>query len=339
MSDILSIIKMFTAEAVSEYNIKDSSRGDSDFREAVFVTAESGNRLVIKLACNAFTTAESIRMWQRCVGEYLKQGYYCPQIFASLDGHFPTVEYKGHECVVYAEEFSKYESVDKVDEAESYRDELYIMTAHIAAQYYDYTSIPSGYTLFDLFPGDEVDEVTLNALEFRKYCQTLPECFKEQADRIFHRWEENRKTLEGVYHKLPFSVFQADFNDTNVLVDNEGRFVGIYDFNLAGRDEILNYLFREIFNGTFEEELNEILRALKIASEYYRFSDEEIKAAPLIYRCVKPLWYTRVYELKEAKEDVKAIRDCLDKMENAQIREIDFGSYMRNAVHLSYQSN
>lgn len=330
MSDIISIIKMFTAEAVSEYSIKDSSRGDSDFREAVFVTAESGNRFVIKLACNSFTSAESIRMWQRCAEEYLKHGYYCPHIFASLDGHFPTVEYKGHECVVYAEEFSKYESVDKVDEAESYRDELYIMTARIAAQYYDYTSIPSAYTLFDLFPGDEVDEVTLNALEFRKYCQTLPECFKEQADRIFQRWEENRKALEGVYHKLPFSVFQADFNDTNVLVDKEGRFVGIYDFNLAGRDEILNYLFREIFNGTFEEELNEILRALKIASEYYRFSEEEIKAAPLIYRCVKPIWYTRVYELKEVKDDVKAIQDCLDKMENAQIREIDFGSYMRN---------
>ena len=329
MNDVLSIIKLFTDETVSEYSIKDSSRGDSDFREAIFVTGESGKRLVIKLACNSFTTAESISMWQRCAGEYLKHGYYCPHIFASLEGQFPTIEYKGHECVAYAEEFSKYESVGMVDETEPYRDELYIMTARIAAQFYDYTSIPSGYTLFDLFPGDEMDEVTLNALEFRNYCQTLPECFMEQSDRIFHRWEENRKALAGMYHKLPFSVFQADFNDTNVLVDKDGRFVGIYDFNLAGRDEILNYLFREIFNGTFEEELNEILRALKIASAYYRFSEEEIKAAPLIYRCVKPLWFTRVYELKEAKDDVKAIKECLDKMEYAQTREIDFESVMR----------
>lgn len=69
MNDVLSIIKLFTDEAVSEYSIKDSSRGDSDFREAIFVTGESGKRLVIKLACNSFTTAESISMWQRCAGE------------------------------------------------------------------------------------------------------------------------------------------------------------------------------------------------------------------------------------------------------------------------------
>ncbi len=94
MNDVLSIIKLFTDEAVSEYSIKDSSRGDSDFREAIFVSGESGKRLVIKLACNSFTTAESISMWQRCAGEYLKHGYYCPHIFASLEGPFPTIEYK-----------------------------------------------------------------------------------------------------------------------------------------------------------------------------------------------------------------------------------------------------
>ena len=88
---------------------------------------------------------------------------------------------------------------------------------------------------------------------------------------MYKRWEENRKELEALYHKLPFSVFQADLNDTNVLLDKEGSFVGIYDFNPAGRDEFLNYLFREIIRGSLEEELAEILRALKISSAYYSF--------------------------------------------------------------------
>ena len=116
---------------------------------------------------------------------------------------------------------------------------------------------------------------------------------------------------------------------TAEVLDKDGNFVGICDFNLAGRDEFLNYLFREIYCGSFEEELSEILRALKIASDYYRFSNDEIEAAPLIYRCVKPLWYTRVQALKEAKDDTKAIQACLDAMENAQTREIDFEKYMR----------
>ena len=54
MNDVLSIIKLFTDEAVSEYSIKDSSRGDNDFREAIFVTGECGKRLVIKLACESY---------------------------------------------------------------------------------------------------------------------------------------------------------------------------------------------------------------------------------------------------------------------------------------------
>ena len=36
-----------------------------------------------------------------------------------------------------------------------------------------------------------------------------------------------------------------------------------------------------------------------------------------------------MYELKEAKDDVKAIKECLDKMEYAQTKEIDFESVMR----------
>lgn len=324
-----AIIRLFTTEPVKEFRTIDTGHGDDDFREAIFVETENAGRLVIKVAGNAFTTPDSVKMWQRCAEEYRKLGYYSPEIFASLSGEFPVVDYKGHRCVAYAEEYAKYESAENVKDARYLSDDLYIMTARVAAKRLDYTDIPSGYTLFDLCPGDETDEVTCNALDFREYCKTLPECFREQTDRMFHRWEENRRELEKVYFKLPFSVFQADLNPTNVLINPDGKFVGIYDFNLAGRDEFLNYLFREILGRTMEEELAEILRALKIASAYYTFSEEEIAAAPLIYRCVKPLWFCPVDDLKNAGTDREAIQKCLDEMEYAQVREIDFESVMR----------
>ena len=53
---------------------------------------------------------------------------------------------------------------------------------------------------------------------------------------MFCRWKENYDQLKETYYDLPFSVFQADFNDTNVLVDEDGTFVGVLDFNCAGRD-------------------------------------------------------------------------------------------------------
>lgn len=326
----LSVISLFSNEPVNNYEIINTSHGEDDFRETIIVTFDTGTKLVFKIACNEFTNEKRIAMWQRCAREYLKEGYYCPQIFTSIDGEFPTIEYKGHKCVVYAEEFAEYKSAEDNLAAMSYRNELYLMTAKIAKRCFDYTALPSGYTLFKLFPGDTVDEVTENALSFRDYCHNLPMCFREQATRIFKRWEDNYAELKKIYFSLPFSVFQADFNYTNVLVDNGGKFVGIYDFNLAGRDEFLNYLFREIHFGSFDEELTEIMRALRIASQEYCFSQYEIEAAQLIYRCIKPLWYTRVEQLKNAGSDLSAIQKCLDDMEHAQNREIDFESVMRH---------
>ena len=117
--------------------------------------------------------------------------------------------------------------------------------AKIAGKYLDYGKYPSGYCLFDTFcPSDEVDEVLENALSWKEYAETLPEEFTEQVQQIWQLWMKNRRELEQIYHTLPTSVFQADLNPTNLLIDENGKFVGVYDFNLCGKDVFLNYLFR-----------------------------------------------------------------------------------------------
>lgn len=324
-----SVAALFTAETIRDILTTDTSHGEDDFREAIFAQLDSGEKLVVKVAANAFTAAEHIRIWQRCADEYRKLGYYCPRIFAALDGTFPLISYKGRDCIAYAEEFAKYAPASQCSNVRPFREALYRMTAKVAQERFDYTASPSGYCLFEVFPGEEMDEVTENAIAFRDFCRTLPESFHEQAERMFRRWEENREALRKVYFDLPFSVYQADFNDTNVLVDENGDFVGIFDFNLAGRDEILNYLFREIYQGSLDEERKEILKALRVVSEIYSFSEAEIQAAPLIYRCLKPLWYSRVETLKFFGSDYVKIQACLDEMENAQVREIDFRNSMQ----------
>ncbi|MBR5349114.1 MAG: phosphotransferase [Lachnospiraceae bacterium] len=323
------IIRLFTTEPVKEFRTLYSGHGDDDFREAIFVTLGNDERFVIKVAGNSLTSSESIRMWQRCAQEYIGLGYYCPRILNSLAGDFPSVEYKGNSCIAYAEEYAKYGTAEHIKNRRNIRDEVYKMTARVAAKKFDYTDIPSAYALYHpVYPWDEVDEVTENALNFREYCESLPEGFKEQTDRMFRRWEENYNKLKETYFDLPFSVFQADFNDTNVLVDEDGAFVGVLDFNCAGRDNFLNYLFREINEPTLEQTADEILRALTVASKYYIFSEEEIEAAPRIFRCVKPLWYCSVSELEDAGMDFEQVQKILDAMEYAQTCEIDFRSVM-----------
>ena len=316
--------------------IVDTSRGDRDMRKTAVVTADDGERYVLKFAANDFTFPDRIRVWQRTAEEYRRLGYYCPRIYGDRSGAFPAIEYEGRTCFVHGEEFSKYRTLEDRTadgsqdgpDSRTYARDVWTMTAKIAAKRLAYTSYPSAYCLFETFcPSDETDEVMENALAWRKLAFALPEPFSAQVRRIWDLWSDNRRALQARYAELPASVFQADLNPTNLLVGEDGAFKGVYDFNLCGRDVFLNYLMRENYDG-FEKEIDLIREALSVACGHYAFSEAEKAAALPLYRCLKPLWYTRVCELQEAGEDADRIRRCLDRIEYYLTADIDFKSYM-----------
>ena len=261
-------------------DVIDTGIGENDFRNVVIVTTKDGGKYVLKITSNDFTFPEKIRMWRRTAEEYRNLGYYCPRIFADKNGDFPTVEYCGRSCVVYGEEYSEYKPLSDRENGETpdtsaYAKDIWTMTAKIAQKHLDYTDYPSAYCLFETFcPSDETDEVIENALEWKRTADALPPQFSAQVQRIWSIWSDNREALKAIYPALPASVFQADLNPTNLLVDERGAFMGVCDFNLCGRDVFLNYLMRENFDD-FEKELEMIRNALKIASGFYVFSDAE----------------------------------------------------------------
>ena len=322
------IVALFFDGKTTIQNTINTSHGEHDFREAVFVQTESSENFVIKLADNDFTFPEKVQMWQRCSESYRSVGYYAPAILSSKTGDFPTVQYKGRTCVAYAEEFSKYACDNDAGNgiaSSKYRDEILIMTAKIANLYSDYAEYPSGYCLFELFsPSDQHDEVMDNALTWKHYAEMLPAEFQTQVHRIWNLWYENRCALQKIYHQLPTSVFQADLNSSNSLVDENGNFIGVYDFNLSGKDVLLNYLIREIGWQDDETELNIIKSAIDTVGKVYTFSALEKQAAPMLYRCIKPLWYTKIQRLKAAGDDQTAIQACLDKTESMLTKTINF---------------
>lgn len=331
--EIGEISELFFDEPLTSFEIIDTGRGEDDFRKVVIAELESGGKRVIKLSDNDFTSPERIAVWQRTVEEYRGLGYYCPRIFSDRSGGFPTVSFEGRDCVAYAEEFSLYQTAENRDGGitalpERYADEAWIMTARIASQYLSYCDFPSGYCLFERFcPSDKTDEVLEVAQDWLKAARALPEELQPQVERIWSLWCENRAALEPLYRKLPTTVLQADLNSTNILVDDNG-FVGVCDFNLCGREVFLNYLMRETRSSDFSVELKEIFCTLKLVSRYYRFSEEEKRAVPLLYRCLKPLWWGSVDKLKDTGDDTIALKKCLDETEHYLTAEIDFSSYM-----------
>ena len=333
-SNPYAIWRLFFDEEAVDLETINTSHGDADFREVLIFTLASGEKRIIKLADNDFTFPAKIEMWKQTAEEYRRLGYYCPAIFYDRTGAFPKVKYQGHECVAYGEEFAPYsvaQQRDQEDAAEPNRfeEQAWIMTAKVAAQHFDYTAFPSGYCLFETFcPSDETDEALENALNWKAYADTLPQEVQEQVQRIWQLWTENRRQLEAIYHELPSSVFQADLNPTNILVNNNGQFAGIFDFNICGREVFLNYLFREIFNMDFQQEIDRICATLQTVSRYYSFSGAEKNAALMLYRCLKPLWFNKLQKLKRLKDDLPAVKDYLTETEHYLTRPIDFKKWM-----------
>lgn len=333
--ELLDVFELFFNDKPIVFEIIDTSRHEKDFRVVIIAEFKTGEKAVIKLADNDFTFSDKIKMWQQTAQEYIKMGYYCPKIIADKEGTFPNVSYKGHICVAYAEEYAKYRPAEYRsgnDEdtiaSEKYEKDAFIMTAKIASRHFSYTDYPSGYCLFERFcPSDKTDEILETAIQWKEYADTLSAEFQPQIQRIWESWTDNRNALEPLYRKLPTSVFQADLNQSNILVDDLGHFVGVYDFNLCGKDVFLNYLFRETFCGGYQKELDEILNRLKLVSEYYNFSELEKQTALMLYRCLKPLFYM-ADELKKLGDDKEAIKKSLDETEFFLTRDIDFRAYM-----------
>lgn len=329
--ELSDIFRLFFDGEPASFEAVNTSRGGEDFREAVTVICGSGGKYMIKLADNDFTFPEKIDMWRRTAEEYRGLGYYCPRILPGKNGNYPSISYKGRRCVAYAEEFSPYRAADTFEgsNAAEHMREAWIMTAKIASKRLSYTDYPSGYCLFDTFcPSDKTDEVLENALEWDKYSRTLPDELRPRFQRIWQLWTENREALEKIYRGLPTSVFQADLNPTNIMLDENGKFVGVIDFNLCGKDVFLNYLFREVRADDYEKELNALFGALKTVCGHYRFSEPEKRAALPLYRCLKPLWSEKLDGLKALGNDIPAVKAFLDETEKSLTADIDFAVYM-----------
>ena len=348
--DVNDVVGLFTASIPKSIETKNTSHGDNDFREALLV--DLGNeKIVIKLSSNGFTDEKHLVLWERIAKEYRDLGYYCPQYIRALNGTYPTILYKERSCIVWGEEFSKYRSAeelinDKFSDTKLVKDGWYsfledamIMDAIVASRHFDYTDLPSAYCMFEVFdPADECDETTEDARKWLAIAKTLPEKYSDRVGQIWNNWLEARRELEKIYHELPASVFQADINETNVLLDENGNFKGVYDFNIGGREVYINYIFRqapyvstaETYDRLEEDDtfLKRVLHALDIVKKVYSFSVAEKKAAPLLYKCIRPLWWHASVELKEAGTDDAKIQKHLDAIEYEQTREIDFSRHM-----------
>ena len=190
----------------------------------------------------------------------------------------------------------------------------------------------SGYTRLKPFSSDEeTDEIT-------QCVQIFDNLIKETAPEFVYRWQKilnlfnkNKNKLSKIYDSLPTSVFQCDTMGDNLLLDEDGHFKGVIDYNLAGYDTNINMFISTVFYGfsykkTDKEVINDLLDSLKYISRFYEFSELEITALPYLFKYIFAIEYRRINALKKALVDKGNITAVLDSIEDVLGDTVDFTS-------------
>lgn len=335
-------INLYCRKAPLKVKTIDLCRKKTDFRK-VYIVEEESRKIVIKHSSNAFTDEQAVKGWFRLIQAYNSLGIYCPSAVKNLNGDIVfTYEEDGRKFCVYAEEFAIYKTAEETgrkkiknkDGSDIYTPDLFRSLGRVAAARLDVVGHHSVYCLLEPYTeDDETDEGTLCAETFTKILkEKFPE-YAERADKLLTLFYKRKEELREVYHDLPTSCFQSDLHDGNILLDSEKRFAGLIDFNLCGKEPVVNYVVREALwfakdlkclwgrkgrvKWFYDMKLDEIRienfkRIIGYVCENYEFNEKEKQVFPILFRYMNSYWWHQIREIKRIKYNKKKIEKILD---------------------------
>lgn len=339
----------FTA-APADVKTLELSRGDDDFRQT-FIADDGQRKLVIKHLSNTFSDRRRIMGWFRLMEEYRQLGLYCPAVVPNLNGELLHCEERdGRDYYTYAEEYAAYETAEHIDK-DKWTDEnghiRYVPDAlralgKVAAAHLNTVDWPSAYCLLEPFCApDTVDEQTEAAEAFVSDIRRELPAHLPRAEALLALFYQRTEEVRAVYADLPTSCFQADLNDSNILLDDRQHFAGLIDFNLCGREPVLNYAIREaLWNVSdkrligpnhsrlylYDPALDDLhdrlfMKNMGYIQEAYAFSAQERAAFPVLFRYINSFWWFHKNELAQIKADDAKITQLLDWLEHQLTRD------------------
>lgn len=343
-------ISLYYDTEVSDVTTLDLCRGEDDYRK-VHIVDDGHRKLVIKYLSSTFSDKRRMEGWFKLMDEYRKTGLYCPAVVPNLNGdllHCDTFD--GRDYYTYAEEYAIYETAEHIGK-EKYLDaqghacftaDVMRSLGKIASAKLDILDWPSAYCLLAPFCApDTTDEGTECAIAFVRYIRENVPGYLQRAEDLLKLYYRRQEELRAVYHLLPTSCFQADLNESNILLDSNRNFVGLIDFNLCGKEPILNYAVREALWGIadrrlfgeqdsrlyfYDKELDSLrislfLENIGYIQEAYTFSSFEREVFPVLFRYINSFWWFHLHEIKLIKEDECKITQLFDWLEHQMTRD------------------
>lgn len=343
-------ISLYYNSEVSDVKTLDLCRGDDDYRK-VHIVDDGHRKLVIKHLSNTFSDKRRIEGWFRLMDEYRKIGIYCPRVVPNLNGellHCDTMD--GRRYYTYAEEYAIYETAEHIGK-DKYKDaqghdcftpDVMRSLGKVASAKLNILDWASSYCLLEPFCApDTTDEGTECAIAFVDYIRENLPAYSQRAESLLELYYKRQDELRAVYHLLPTSCFQADLNDSNILLDGDNKFMGLIDFNLCGKEPILNYAVREALLGIsdnrlfgeqdsrlyyYDKELDNLrinlfLENISYIQETYKFSSFEREVFPILFRYINSFWWFHLDEIKLIKDNEHKTGQLLDWLEWQMTRD------------------
>ncbi len=302
IKEIQNIMSHFGLCVQSTTAFYDTSHGDDDKRLNYILD----EKYVLKV--NSVAAMWEERLWEihRLIYRYRSIGIYCPDLIPTLGGSLSyTLQRDGKEYTCFVEEYAVYPIFDSNTEQD--RKEIVEHLGILAAKYtgIDLSPTRSMWSIIDLAPLDvDIDEKQENTNALTAALRKNG--YGDLADKVDDFNIALREKIMTVFDRLPRCVYQGDLNDSNELHDN-GYFVGLIDFNMAGTDVNINVFLNETNWFPTTEEFEKLSVAeliekqdskqaevLSAIFKHYTLNDDEKYALPYYKRIVDMFQYPDV---------------------------------------------
>lgn len=144
------------------------------------------------------------------------------------------------------------------------------------------------------------DKIPENLEFFLKFIEKSKE-YKYDSDLINNiekLYYEKKNLLSKVWDELPCGPVQGDWGEYNMVVDNDDKILGIFDFNIAG-DEVYVNEFASIVSWNVDDEHMFIEKYTSIRP----FNELEKEVYPIIMQIVKPFKFYKVNNIIKLMEE------------------------------------
>lgn len=325
------IMKAYDLPVSSEVEMIDSSRGDQDIRHNYILD----HKYVLRVNSTKALSEDILKNLNRLIHRYNDFGVRAPLFLEDPNG---IILHQDNEMIYYVSEYldgmTPSDEMSEEQEATLVRERLQLISS-FAAKYKNVGLLPfmSMYSIIELSPDDELIGMDEKQANLNQFVQVLRNCGEEQmADHIEKVNEETRDKLLRFYKELPRCSFQGDENWQNLIIDEKYHIQGLFDFNMAGTDVIVNYFANnallepdyldeehmtklsaaEIFQMT----LDAFRENTKVLEAHYNFSEMEKIAYTLYARIVLISAFPNVcafryfLQKEEYKEKAKVLLGC-----------------------------